>query len=381
MPANRINEVFYFARNCVNIHGVPVEKLPDQTWFRRALSLVLVFVIFSEAYSEPFGSQSEDSRSVTNSVWTSHDVANQPFTRYCCESNISQGLSYFVSKPDQEGSFPLVLFVQGSGYGSLFTMRDERIVPEYGHATVVDVFGKTANVMIVEKPGVPFLFDARTRANGLGPEAFHKHFSLDSWCGAIESCLSHFAENNKFNSDRILIIGHSEGGVVVSRLAGKLKEKVSHVALLAGGGPSQLFSLVELTRKGDLLADVSDSPDERVNFVISQWNAILDSPQDTTKRFYGFSYLRWHSFLSTSPADELTNATAKIYVAQGTKDKAVSPTSARMLHLHLLSKGKDVQFDLVKGADHSFAIASNPKLDGWRAQLEKIKDWFSKQIR
>ena len=42
---------------------------------------------------------------------------------------------------------------------------------------------------------------------------------------------------------RTLVIGHSEGGIVAAYVAAKLP-KVTHVASLAGGGPTQLFDFV-----------------------------------------------------------------------------------------------------------------------------------------
>ncbi len=307
--------------------------------------------------------------------WQSRTIDGQPYTRYFRELEDSPEISYFVAKPESAGPFPLVVFVQGSGFDSLFCRTDNRITPQYGHASVFDIFGKSAFVMTVEKPGVPFLYDSRIKENAFGPDEFHKHFSLNVWCETIQSCLKHFGETNRFDSKRVLLIGHSEGGVVVSRLANLLQDKVSHVAVLAGEGPSQLFSLIELTRSGDLLAEVSSEPEERVKYVLSEWKKIVANPKETSETFYGFTYLRWHSFLSTSPSEELENATAKVYIAQGLNDRAVSPASARMLYAHLLSKGKDVQIDLVKDADHSFAKHQSD-FEGWTAQLDKVSRWF-----
>ena len=48
---------------------------------------------------------------------------------------------------------------------------------------------------------------------------------------------------------RTLAAGHSEGGIVAAHVAAG-DSAVTHVAVLAGGGPTQLHDLVELARQG-----------------------------------------------------------------------------------------------------------------------------------
>lgn len=94
------------------------------------------------------------------------------------------------------------------------------------------------------------------------------------------------------------------------------------------------------------------------------------------KFFFGFAYRRWSTFLASSPIEELSKARARIYIAQGTADAAVDPASADTLYAHLVAKNKQVVYDRVEGANHSFRIRDKPKTDGWQELFERIAVWF-----
>jgi len=129
---------------------------------------------------------------------------------------------------------------------------------------------------------------------------------------------------------------------ISARVARNLPQVVSHVAVLAGGGPSQLFSLIELARKGNFFRRISENPEERVKYVIDEWRKIQSEPTSAEKFFFGFAYRRWATLLSASPMEELKESSAKIYLAQGVEDQDVDVASADALYAHLQTQGKQV---------------------------------------
>jgi dipeptidyl aminopeptidase/acylaminoacyl peptidase len=145
---------------------------------------------------------------------------------------------------------------------------------------------------------------------------------------------------------------------------------------MAGGGPSQLFDLLTLARKGNFFRPVSEDPDTRVRYVRDQWSAIQADPMSTEKLFFGFVYRRWSTFLASSPMEELAQVKVKIYLAQGVDDDAVDPASSDILDAHLRARGKDVVYDRVEGADHSFNLKGKPAVNGWQEQLARIVAWY-----
>ena len=80
--------------------------------------------------------------------------------------------------------------------------------------------------------------------------------------------------------------------------------------------------------------------------------------------------------LNTSVMEELTNYNGKVLLLQGTSDKNVYPETATIAYTTLLAKGKQVDLKLIENADHSFNIANNPDINGWKMVLEKVIQWF-----
>lgn len=282
-------------------------------------------------------------------------------------------LTYYLSVSSKEGKLPLLVYVQGSGMNSLFTRSpDGRIRHEYGHMTWFDVAQEQCRILIVEKPGVKYL-------QAGGSASFDGRFSLESWSSTIIQAIDHTTKHAQIDPTRIHLVGHSEGGVVAARVARVLQDRIAQVAILAGEGPSQLFSLYAFAEDGTFFNSPEHgmpTPEERVKYVTDAWKEILADPNSTEKKFLGFTYRRWSSMLGTSVIEELLNFPGRILLVQGTADKNVHPASATIAYTTLLSKGKDVSLYLIENADHSFNLLDQPGVDGWKMVLEKTLHWF-----
>jgi hypothetical protein len=82
--------------------------------------------------------------------------------------------------------------------------------------------------------------------------------------------------------------------------------------------------VIELTRAGEFYRHISDDPDVRVKRLLSDWADVLKDPDNPTKIFLGHPYRRWSSFARSSPLQELSRTNARIYIAQGSDDHAVT---------------------------------------------------------
>jgi pimeloyl-ACP methyl ester carboxylesterase len=282
-------------------------------------------------------------------------------------------VTFFLSEAPAgaNAALPLVVYVQGSGCGSVFASADGRITPTQGHITVAEAFASRARVLVVEKPGVTYL---EQPPNCSALSAFAREHTLERWSVAIETALMAARAVPGVEARHVLVIGHSEGGLVACRVAHDLPDVVTAVASLAGGGPTQLFDLIELARRGTLLASVSSDPDARAAYVVDQWTAIAQDPTSADKTFLGFAYRRWATFLSSSPWTELASGGQRIYLAQGMADDAVDLRSADVLYAQLLAAGRTVTYDRVPRADHSFTAPGTA--DGWRTLMDRIAGWF-----
>jgi dipeptidyl aminopeptidase/acylaminoacyl peptidase len=254
-------------------------------------------------------------------------------------------------------------------------MRGDRIVPRNGHATITDAASGRARVLIVEKPGVVFLDDPAP--GDPGSDAFRREHTLERWAAAIIAAAEAARAAPGIDPARTLVLGHSEGGLVACRIAAQ-RDWVTHVACLAGGGPTQLFDLIALARDGTFFAETSANPEIRTAHVRSAWERILETPHDADAIFFGHAYPRWATFLAASPMEELLKTDARLYIAQGALDPVVTRASFEALHAHLLAHGREVSAKLVPGADHSFSPVGPEadQADGWRAIMDDVITWW-----
>lgn len=299
-------------------------------------------------------------------------LPNMPYDKYNLKSGKDTN-TFYLSISSLKKSLPLIVFIQGSGMNSLFTIgQNGQIRPEYGHMTWFNVAQEKCRILIIEKPGVNYTQFGESKE-------FDENFSLESWSEKIVEAISYVTKNENIDTNKILIAGHSEGGVVTSRVANIMKNKVSNVAILAGEGPSQLYSLYKFAENGTFFNTTEHAmptSTERINYVKEKWLEIIADPNNTNKKFWGFTYLRWSSMLNTSVINELLGYNGKILLVQGASDKAVYPESANIAYTALLSKGKNVELDLIENADHSFNISDKPDIDGWKMVLDRIYTWF-----
>jgi pimeloyl-ACP methyl ester carboxylesterase len=332
------------------------------------LLLALVVILPSESVGQSKLKRSEPSKTVEL-------VPGQPYEKYSTRDRFGREIVFYLSKAAaSQNPLPLVAFVEGSGCGSRFEERNGKIRPAGGHIVAADVFKDKARVLVVEKPGVKYLFQPQDGCKDLAE--FNREHTLERWTEANEAAIRAVRKLPLISKDKTLVVGHSEGGLVACRVARNLPQIVTHVSTIAGGGASQLYDLLALARQGEFFDEVSYDPKEHVSYVLDKWKDIQNDPLSAEKFFFGFAYRRWSTFLASSPIEELSQVRAKIYIAQGTSDKAVDPTSSDALYAQLVAKNKQVIYDRVEGANHSFRIKDQPKVDGWQELFERIEKWF-----
>lgn len=300
-------------------------------------------------------------------------IPRQPYFKYNLPNKErTDSITFYLSEGAKEKYLPLIIYVQGSGSNSHFALNPlQNIVPQSGHATIYDVAKAKARVLIVEKPGVRYL-----ESNEINPK-FDLNFSLESWCTTIEQAIRYVMTHSKIDSSRVLIIGHSEGGLVAAKMANMMGDIITHVAIVAGEGISQLYSLYKFAESGRYFKSANDLKISPIDSLLRAWEKIQSDPLSTSKKFWGFTYLRWSSFLTTSTYDELATCGAQIIIIQGSKDENVIPESAVILFAGLKSKGKEVTLHIIPNADHSFQLLQNESsMDGWEMVARKCINWF-----
>lgn len=299
-----------------------------------------------------------------------------PFERYFTPDRFGRTITFYLSvAPAAKAPLPLALYIQGSGCQSLFKKAGHGVAGGYQNL-LRDVAQGRARVLVVEKSGVKYLDEAQRAGTALGASReFLEEHTLPRWAEANAAAVRAAHTLPGVDPSRTLVLGHSEGGIVAARVAAE-EPRVTHVASLAGGGPTQLFSLAELARRGRL-GDPAKDAETRVRQVYEGWAQIRADPDSVTRFLWGHPHRRWSSFLKSSVTEELLRSQARVYLAQGTED-ASSPLAAfDVLYAELLTRGRDVTGERIEGADHGFRPkgASGPPAE-MKALLGRVVDWF-----
>ncbi|MBX3118373.1 MAG: prolyl oligopeptidase family serine peptidase [Fimbriimonadaceae bacterium] len=283
-----------------------------------------------------------------------------PFDRYTCQDKFDRAITFYLSKPKVQDKRPLILFVQGSGGQSVWSRRDGRISGGLQNL-LLSAASDAARVLIVEKPGIEFCYEPKQPGTAEGcPKEFLEEHTFERWAeanaAAVKACLA----MPEIDKTKVLASGHSEGGIVAAGVAAIVPE-VTHAASLAGGGPSQLFDMMQITN---------------AEIAMKQWEEIQKDPMSTEKFVWAHPHRRWSTFLATSPIEQLLKSKAKILLVQGTKDRAVWPTTIDIAEAELLSHNREVKAVRLENADHGFARPGMEPADGFRNVFRLMLEWF-----
>jgi pimeloyl-ACP methyl ester carboxylesterase len=302
-----------------------------------------------------------------------------PFDRFTTRDALGRTITFYLSVPpakEPSAKRPVVVFIPGSGCQSVFQKMGEHVAGGY-HTVLFQEAKERARIVVVEKPGVKYL-DAPSPIIPLEKAAsneFLNEHTLPRWAEANAAGLRSAWALPRIDATRTLVVGHSEGGLVAARVAAELP-RVTHVASLAGGGPTQLFDFVANAAQ----PRPDDKPGDavrRVQDILDAWAKIQKDPDSTTQFWLGHPYRRWSSFLPHSVVEELLRTKARIYVAGGTRDAVIPVAAHDMLVAELRARGRQVTAERLEGADHGFLTKEMPHPpEGMQAVLARVLEWF-----
>lgn len=295
-----------------------------------------------------------------------------PFERFTVEDSLNREITAYISEPTiepNEKELPLILYIDGSGCQSVWTMNHGRISAGV-QALIYHLAKGRARVLVVEKPGVKFLDTPEHMGSAEeASEEFLREHTLTRWTEANVAALKAVMSHSDIDLKRIMVIGHSEGGDIAASVAAKVPA-VSHVAPLGCGGVTQLFGLAELARsnapKGQKEAAVQD--------IFDEWAKILKKPDSIDDFWMAHPYRRWSTFMPHSTVEDLKGTKAKIYLAQGTEDQSSSVVGFDVMFAELLAQGRDVTAERIEGGDHSFNVNGNG--GGMETVFSNVVEWF-----
>ena len=271
---------------------------------------------------------------------------------------------------------PLFVYVEGSGAQSLFVRVGERVAYTL-FGVMAKRYGSRFHVAAAEKRGVAFAESAGRGTAEHASKEYAEHATLEGRADEVLRLVDALLAEPRVDPSRVMLVGHSEGADVVSAVAAR-EPRVTHVAFLAGGGPTQFFDLLVLKRK-ELRAQgkSADEIEEAVAAMEEDYRRLLRDPDSTEKLFLGHAHRRWSSFCLNPPVESLARCEASLFLAHGSADVSVPIESFDFLVVELLRLGReDVYARRYPDRDHSFIpVGSAPGYEGFFEVVDEFLEW------
>jgi hypothetical protein len=265
-------------------------------------------------------------------------------------------LSGTVSKPPKPrpgARLPAAVLVSGSGPVD----RDETVAG-------VPIFGQLAGAL-ADAGFIVVRFDKRgVGQSGGRPEAA----TLEDYAEDLRAVVRFMSERRDVDRDRLVVIGHSEGGAI-GMLAAAREDRIKGLVLLASiGSTGAELNMAQVTRA---LERSNRSAAERQATIDLQKKiqaAVLGSGtwDGIPEAFRAQADTPWfRSFLAFDPARHIREIDQPILVIQGLLDTQVDPSNADRLETLARTRDRDKVVEVVKvpGINHLLLPATTGDVD------------------
>lgn len=273
----------------------------------------------------------------------------------------------------------ILLYIQGSKASSLYQV--ERKNGELWIGTTVPIKLKTISenylFVLISKKGIPFCtkMDEEIKI----PKSYYINQTLDYRVFQANEVLKDISKKHKNHFKKTIALGHSEGSDVIAKL-GTVNSDITHFGYLSGGGYTQFLDFITyVTKKVDIGEMSEEEAQIEINSILSDVKDIMANPNAIDKSWKGKnnSYNRWSHF-SEPPVENLLKIDKPVFVAIGTKDKAVAVESAYLIPIEFIRhKKNNLTFKAYPYLDHGFGkILENGEYERhWDDVFKDFLEW------
>ncbi|QYK53872.1 MAG: alpha/beta hydrolase fold domain-containing protein [Fimbriimonadaceae bacterium] len=266
-----------------------------------------------------------------------------------------------TSPPDDGKKHPAFLIMPGSGP----TDRDGNQLPTYK----TDLLKEIGN-NLTEAGFVVMRFDKRpvARYREFWPKTIAEispFFSLENHLADVEAAFKFLKAQPNVDASRMVLAGHSEGGLFTTALAAKLNPKA--ICLLAAPGRG-----MDVILREQLMAQINPLPDSeaKTQLINDLDRAISTSKASTTPATdlhpglaALFSPANGHilnGYFNFDPISSLKEYTGAVFIANGESDIQINPErDAKPLYNAAMSReNKNVKLLMIPNTSHNFKAVS-----------------------
>jgi hypothetical protein len=276
---------------------------------------------------------------------------------------------------------PIMLVVQcGDKYLQLGTVPPDQIkdFSEQYHVALISKVGAPFcdTVMVEEINPMKNLEDYQPSEEyiqncGMEWEVRASKLVIDSLCRMLPN-----------TENKVIAIGYSEGGLLVTRLAAETK-KITHLVSVISTGLNQFYSSIINLRMDEAAGRLSpQEAQSRVDSLFAVYKTIYSDPDNTEKWYYGHPYKRWGSFCTYIPLEDLVKLDIPIYYLNGSGDRNSPVLQADYIMLEFLRLGKtNLTYKVLPGVEHSLyevyiEDGQEKAVSRRKEAFQMIRDWI-----
>lgn len=236
--------------------------------------------------------------------------------------------SFTLGAPSAESA--LIFFVSGSGCASVKGRFPGYFDPIQNQLN--------ARVIVLQKRGIEENSTGNTCSRTFALTDYFDQTVADQ-----TEFINHQLATQPATPKAIVLMGASEGSVVAAKIASK-DSRITHIALIGGGGSTVRENLQLLSRRIWYLNGAED-----------KLTSIATDPGSTTKSAWGHSYKYWSSLLDVNIGNLLLSIDIPIVMGMGEQDESVPIETAYSLKQSFLKQGKkNFQLYVFPNSDHRF---------------------------
>lgn len=298
--------------------------------------------------------------------------AGAPYTAENVVINTESGfqLAGTLTRPRGTAKVPLVITISGSGEQE----RDSRLAPVPGYAIfrdIADTLGRRGiAVLRVDDRGVGASTGRETRAVATSAD----------YANDVKEVIKYARTRKDIDANKIVLLGHSEGGMIAPMVASQDKQ-LRAIVLLAG--TAYTGRRVMTFQNQDAINQVKALTPTQRDSIMRTVPAALDS-LGRVNPWIGF-------FLQHDPLRTAKLVTQPVLIVQGETDHQVTPEQADTLAIAMRGAGnKDVTVKKFPDTDHLFLADPSGVASGYatlpdkhvrRTVLGTVADWLVLKLK